>query len=237
MVKEEISALDGMFDGNRDHYFAVGRSALRCIEVAMLAAGKKELERILDLPCGFGRVLRHLQSAFPGAQLTACDIIKEGVDFCAATFNAIPAYGQKSPDQIRLEGNYDLIWVGSLLTHFGNDDCTAFLEFFRANLRDNGLLVFTTHGRTVARRLQDGVLNYGLDSGGLKHVLKQYAMTGFGYANYPASIPGIGENYGVSLSSPCWVYKVIDQMPGMRLINYTEQGWDDHQDVVSLIRV
>ena len=61
-----------------------------------------DVKRILDLPCGHGRVLRYLSAAFPEAEITACDIMREGVDFCASTFGAIPVYSQDDPQQIPL---------------------------------------------------------------------------------------------------------------------------------------
>jgi SAM-dependent methyltransferase len=237
IVNGDISGEDGMFAGSRDHYFAVGESALHCIEVSMFAAGIKTFESILDLPCGHGRVLRHLQSAFPGAQLTACDIDRGGVDFCAATFGATPVYGHNSPHEVRLQGNYDLIWVGSLLTHLDLGDWAAFLELFRVNLRQRGLLVFTVHGREVADRMRKRPAGYGLGPTEISRVLKQYAIEGFGYASYPIATPGVGDRYGISLSSLNRVYGEIEKMPAMQLLNYTEQGWDGHQDVVTLLRL
>ena len=119
LVNDQIAPDDGMWDGNPSHYFGVGQSALHCIKVSMLAAGIETFTNILDLPCGHGRVLRHLQHAFPRAQLTACDINMSATEFCARTFGAAPVKGYESPGKIALQGNYDLIWVGSLLTHFG----------------------------------------------------------------------------------------------------------------------
>jgi SAM-dependent methyltransferase len=236
MVNDEISEHDGMFDGNRDHYFAVGQSARRCIEVAMFAAEIQAFENILDLPCGYGRVLRHLQLAFPGAQLTACDIDRKGVEFCAATFGAKPVYGHPSPRDIQLEGNYDLICVGSLLTHLDSAGCAAFLGFFRANLRRGGLLVFTIHGRMVADRMRAKVSDYGLGEAGVSRILPPHTAEGFSYVSYPVTTPNVGDDYGISLASPCWVYKQLEALEEMRLVNYTEKGWDNHQDVVAFVR-
>lgn len=52
-VSEEISPDDEMLvdesvPGAREHYFIVGRSVLRCMEVTMLSAGKAGAGRILD---------------------------------------------------------------------------------------------------------------------------------------------------------------------------------------------
>src|SRR5437870_5495298 len=108
-----IAANDGMVlrdhppDHALSHYLESGRAALT-------AAGKTDVRRILDLPCGHGRVLRVLKAAFPGAALTACDIDRDGVDFCASRFGAEPVYSVEDPGRIPVRGPFDLIWVGSL---------------------------------------------------------------------------------------------------------------------------
>lgn len=82
--------------GNDEHYFRVGLSALECIESALHIAKKStdDIKSILDLPCGYGRVLRTLKAAFPGATVTACDISKDGVDFCKNILGAKPLYSK-----------------------------------------------------------------------------------------------------------------------------------------------
>ena len=52
-------------------YLASAQWAFRRIRLAMLAAGKVSAERILDLPSGYGRVLRVLKAAFPEAEIPA----------------------------------------------------------------------------------------------------------------------------------------------------------------------
>src|SRR6185369_2876695 len=114
---EEISPHDPMFTANSaGHYFDVSRSALSCIKLALLAADKTQVQRILDLPCGYGRVLRRLKAAFPQAVLTACDRDQDAVDFCALTFGATPVYSYDDHDSLIRSGTFDLIWCGSLLT-------------------------------------------------------------------------------------------------------------------------
>lgn len=220
------------------HYIGVGQSALHCIRVAMQAAGIGSFTNILDLPCGHGRVLRHLHDAFPGARLTACDLNIPGTLFCAATFGAEPVPGHESPGKIALRGNYDLIWVGSLLTHLNEKACVEFLDLFHANLAPNGLLVFTLHGREAERRMRQGVSTYGLEPEGMSDVLKQYAARDFAFRSNRGdqNALGISSDYGISMTSPCWVFQQARRLEDMRLVSYTERGWDDHQDVVSFLR-
>ena len=89
-VPELISPNDTMFSSNPNssYYFSTGQSALRCIKLAMLGVDTGEPSRILDLPSGHGRILRALRAAFPQAELTAGDINRDGVDFCAQALGA-----------------------------------------------------------------------------------------------------------------------------------------------------
>jgi SAM-dependent methyltransferase len=237
-MNDQIAPDDGMWDGNASHYFGVGESALRCIKVAMMAAGIETFTNILDLPCGHGRALRHLQHAFPGAKLTACDINLSGTEFCARTFGAKPVEGHEFPGEIALEGNYDLIWVGSLLTHLSEKTCMDFLDVFRGNLCRNGLLVCTIHGRKVADRLRQGISSYGLDPAAISGILEQYSQKDFAFCSnrLDQQILGITSEYGISITSPCWIFSQVARLQDVRLLSYTENGWDNHHDVVSMIR-
>src|SRR3954452_15793510 len=82
-VITEISPDDGMYAHDpspdaRMAYFAHGRVALDVIRLALLAAQKETVEAILDLPSGYGRVMRFLKAEYPDAELTACDVIRDG---------------------------------------------------------------------------------------------------------------------------------------------------------------
>lgn len=226
-----IAEKDGMYAGNMDHYLHVGRSAVQCIKLALLAARKEPPERILDLPCGHGRVLRAIKVAFPKAQLTACDILEDGVDFCAKEFEAVPVYAKEQPEDIKIQSRFDLIWCGSLLTHLNADRWTAFINLFNSLLAPDGLLVFTTHGRWVVQRIRCGEEPYGLESDRLEGLLKRYDQKGFGYGSYPWT-----EHYGISVSSPAWVCAQLEKLANLRLLNFTERGWDNHQDAVACLR-
>jgi len=188
--------------------------------------------RILDLPCGHGRVLRHLRADFPKAEITACDILKDGVDFCARTFGAVPAYFDPDPGRIELPGTYDLIWCGSLLTHLPESGWDGFLKLFTRHLDPGGVLVFTTHGRWPAGWLRSGAKrNYGLSPEKREEVLSGYDSSGFGFAQY-----GAGPGYGVAFSSPAWVCgKLAARLPDFRIVSLGEAAWAGHQDVVACV--
>ena len=227
----EIAPDDEMLHGNVDHYFDVGASALSCVEAALKTARRdpSTIRSILDLPCGHGRVLRFLRKAFPVAQLTACDLNRSGVEFCARTFGAIPVVSQVEIDRIPLHGGFDLIWCGSLLTHLDEHQCAAFLRLFHRQLARGGLVVFTLHGRACEAELASGRNKCDLDDRLIATLLDDCRRRGFGYVDYTAQ-----SGYGFSLARPSFVLERFIQHSSWQLVGYHENGWDKRQDVVCL---
>ncbi len=232
-VSRELAPGDGMYFGDEAHYFDVGESALHAIETALGAARrpKSTVRRILDLPCGHGRVMRFLRKAFPAAELTACDLDRGGVAFCAEHFGAVPVVSHVEPAEIPLAGAYDLIWCGSLLTHLARDKWRAFLEVFHQRLQPGGMLVFTSHGRHCEPELTAGKNRFDLNERQVAQLLAGYRGTGFGFVDY-LDQPG----YGFSLVAPEFVMAQFLRHPPWQLHGYHENGWDKRQDVISLRR-
>jgi SAM-dependent methyltransferase len=228
---EEISPRDVMHRSDPDRYFTVGRQALDTVERFMTLVGLENPRSILDLPCGHGRVLRFLRARFPEASITACDLETDGVDFCATTLGARPVYSTTDLTKVPLDGEFDLIWCGSLLTHIHADQWRAVLRVFADHLRESGLLVFTTHGRFHARRLRSGQTTLGLSEWGAKTILSDYERSGFGFRSYPGQ-----DGYGISLSSAAFVCSQVLATPRLRLAAYQERGWSDHQDAVACVK-
>ncbi len=173
---------DMMYEGDPTHYFSSGYSALFCIRRALDKAASKSPESILDFGCGHGRVLRSLAADFPHAGLTAADVDSGGVNFCAKTFGAIPMYSDTDFSRLVFNTKFDLIWVGSVFTHLRSERWMGLLEVFRSILTEDGLLVFSTHGSEVERRLREGQCRwYGLEAERVAKILRDYDERGFGY--------------------------------------------------------
>ena len=220
-----------MYSGNLDHYMAVGRSAMHNILGALQAAGSDSPPTILDLPSGHGRVTRWLRAKFPEARLTACDLNRDGADWCAKTFGARPVYSLPDIRSLELDETYDLIWCGSLLTHLDWTAWRAFLRFFPARMNPGGVLIFTTHGRLCAEWLHMGRMDYGLKPEVIAGIVADYRRCGFGYRDYPNS-----HEYGISISTPQRVVALLQGLPELRILGYAEAAWDQHQDVTACAR-
>ncbi|CAN5680172.1 hypothetical protein BH18ACI4_BH18ACI4_14560 [soil metagenome] len=228
-VGTRISAGDGMYTGDGAHYYKVGLSAIRAIEKAIDAAQLGSVRRILDLPCGHGRVLRFLVRRFPQAEITACDLDRKGVNFCARAFGTKALYSDPSLDQFSATGQFDLIWCGSLITHLNDTGIRALLAFFARHLRPDGLLIFTAHGERVIQRLRDQEFEYGIALESIAPIIEAYRKEGFGFADYSGA-----SAYGVSLTSREWIRRAAAQI-GLQEVYFRARGWDDHQDVYGFI--
>ena len=220
---------DTMYHGNDAHYFAVGASALGAVLLALEAAGRREPRRVLDFGCGFGRVMRTLRAAFPGAELLACDVDADGVAHCARAFGARAVPGSTDLAAMEPLREVDVIWCGSVLTHLDADQWPRLLSYFAGALSDGGVAVMTTHGRRTAWRMEH-VTDYGLAPSDRASVLESYRSSGFGYCDQGQ------QGYGISVSSPAWALGQVGLVPELRTIGYVEAGWDGHQDVLSVAR-
>ena len=238
-VSREISPDDYMHATNPEAYFAIGESALRAIQLAMLAAGLERPGSILDFACGHGRVLRTLQAAFPDAELTACDLRPDAVAFCADVLGARGVVSALDPGEAELGGPFDVIWSGSFLTHVDEDIWRGFLDLSARALSPGGVLVFTSYGRlTVEGLLRPRRSTLDLTEEQVQQVLADYDRSGFGF--YPGFSPEL--RHGDAVASPAWVCSLFDSYPELTLVQYTEGGWGTArgawaQDVVACTKL
>ena len=219
----EISEKDDMLNESRAIYWNIGLSGLRSVKWAMSIIDMNAPSKILDLPCGHGRVLRFLQAAFPDAHVTASDIDPDAVEFCGRVFGVATFTSHYDPDRIELDEAYDLIWCGSLLTHIDTDRWESLLRFFSSHLSSSGILVFTTHGDWAAERLlRNAVIT--------PSQFKEFRRAGFAYEDYHHQ-PG----YGVSVSSMEWVHTFVEQNTDLEIMGDAERLWLRVQDVFACV--
>ena len=169
--------------------------------------------------------------AFPDAHISASDLDRDGVDFCAQEFHAEPLYAGADILEVKTSRSFDLMWCGSLFTHLESDRWASFLEFFAEHLRPGGVLVFTTHGRRPIQWMVEGIYGYGLSPDEQRRLLEGYVTQGFGFVS-PAN-----QAFGLSLSSTAFVCAQIERCRTLGLISVHEAGWSDHQDVVACVKL
>jgi len=177
------------------------------------------------------QVLRFITKFFPKAELTACDINQDGVDFCKNEFRAHPVYSKHNLKEFNIGKKFDLIWCGSLATHFDINNTEDLLNFFHRHLNVGGLLVFSMHGRRVIEYLRTRECTYFLDNDSIEKILSEVQESGYGYADYP----GV-KGYGISTAIPEWVKASLEKVGKWRNYRCAEMAWLHHHDIYSVVK-
>ncbi|MBA9019207.1 methyltransferase domain-containing protein [Aminobacter ciceronei] len=113
---------------------------------------RQDVSKVLDLPCGHGRVSRHLKLLFPTAEMFYCDIDAEGADFCARTFGGTAIHSQPDLLQVGLPRSLDVIWIGSLFTHVDRKRTADWLGYLADHLSEQWRVAVKTVDNPRHRR-------------------------------------------------------------------------------------
>ncbi|HEX4363789.1 MAG TPA: class I SAM-dependent methyltransferase [Solirubrobacteraceae bacterium] len=213
-------------DPDAAHYARVGASAVAAIERALSEADRAfgDVRSCLDMPCGYGRVLRRLAQEISPERITACDINRRAIRFCAREFGVTPLRSTPSLDCMRL-GRHDLIWCGSLVTHLDEWRVAQLLRSFCEALEPGGLAIVTIHAEPPASGefapLRDEI-GAALEQRGEFHVAYENALFDYGHAWH----------------TPEYLSDAVSTASAghLRLVSHQPRGWDDHQDVLAFQR-
>lgn len=210
-------------DAGGTHYARVGHSAVAAIGRSLADAGRGlgDVESCLDMPCGYGRVLRLLAREIAPERITACDINRQAIRFCATQFGVKPLRSTPSLDGMRL-GHHDLIWCGSLVTHLDEERGGQLLRSFASALLPGGVAVVTIHAEPpTTGQFAD------------RHDEIAGALREYGHFHVPYGSALF--EYGHAWHTPAHVTHAFTTASGgrIRLVGHQPRGWDDHQDVLA----
>jgi hypothetical protein len=180
------------------------------------------------------RVLRFFRAAFPQSEIYASDLLEDGAEFCCTSFGAKRFGSFVDISNIEFPTENDLIWCGSLITHMSDSRAVVLIDKLFNSLSANGILLFTIYGRAYPRYLNS--MAPMMKPHEWDNVVRDYYRLGYGYQVY--STRECSETqYGVSLTSPGWVYEnLIHSRDDRLLLFFAEKGWYEHQDVVAIQR-
>lgn len=218
-------------------YYWMGFTAMDSINEGLARANidRTNIKAILDFACGYGRVCRALRASFPEAAITACDIDRGGVAFCAEKFGTQPAHSDEKPEDLALTDPFDLIWVGSLFTHLPKNDWRGYLKKLCDLTAPNGLLVFSVAGKFVFDLAVAGDY-FGLKREDIAAVQADYEKCGFAYAQYPETVTK-HSNIGRTFVTEEWVKKEITNIGDMRYVCNIQRGYSRRQDVIVVAKL
>jgi SAM-dependent methyltransferase len=214
-------------------YAERARNVIGLIEEALSKAGRTfdDVERWLDFGCGYGRVVRFLVGRVPAERVFVSDVVDEGVDFCAAEFGVHPVYSQAQLDRVSL-GSFDFIYAISVITHLNEQNSIAFLRLLGESLAEDGIALFTTHGRWS---IENAGL-YGPEYEARKHEIAALVQEqGVAYSRYEFA----DDDYGMTWHSREYIEAKMAELhgPGIVPIMFRPHALDGHQDVYAFQRV
>lgn len=210
-------------------YLASGYQAAAFVAETVAATRSVEpADDGLDLGCGYGRVLRHLVRSFPHTRWTAADIDQAAVRFCSREFGARGVVSTPDPGAVRFPiASYDIVWLGSLLTHIDADDCAGLAQVLARHTGARAVLAFSTHGASLVEDLDR--FGPGMESD-RSLAASDLAANGFAYVPYPHYRDG---SYGISFHDPAYVDKVLHDAFGGRIdrVDFRPRAWADVHDL------
>lgn len=148
-------------------YLAEGKKIVRTMRGIVRNAGADEttMRRILDFGCSSGRLIRWLKPLATQAEIWGVDITAHHIAWCKQHLSP-PFYFALTTTMPHLpfeDGFFDLIYAGSVFTHFDDLTDAWFLELRRI-LRPGGLLYVTIHDNNTIRLLEGEYRDWPLAS-------------------------------------------------------------------------
>ncbi|MEX1024388.1 MAG: class I SAM-dependent methyltransferase [Planctomycetota bacterium] len=177
-------------DELRATYMRSGHDTLRYVEDALRQAGRPlgKSRRVLEFASGFGRVTRHLVRVVDPKHVWTSEILEGADKFSAANFGVHGVGSAAAPEELPLEGEFDLIFVVSLFSHLPQTTFARFLGALYERLSDDGVLLFSTHGPAVVPDVALDARGFGYDTGS-----ESLALSGDEYGTTAVTIPRVGE--------------------------------------------
>ncbi len=124
---------------------------------------------MLEVGCGYGRIVRELRKRMPSARVYVSDVIDEAAQFTAAEFGAhyMPPLEKAGAE---FGGRFDLVYLLSVYSHLRRDIAAANLRRVAAVLKPGGVAVMTLQGQGSADTVERYKL-YWLDKNRLLQAL------------------------------------------------------------------
>lgn len=178
---------------------------------------------VLEVGCGYGRIVRELRKRMPSARMHVCDAIEHAARFTATEFGAryMPLLEQAGD---KFDGQFDLVYLLSVYTHLRRDMITANLRKVAAVLKPGAVAVITLQGQDSAEMAERYKL-YWLDK---TQLLQSLARDGYYYTKYPYYYAEYGMTW---FSRAVFEQLARETAPELSLVSFHPMGLDGHQDV------
>ncbi|ABD87386.1 class I SAM-dependent methyltransferase [Rhodopseudomonas palustris] len=137
-----------------EYYFGSGRKSANNLRAVLEADTTIDPDcrfSLLEFASGYGCVTRHLPTELPNAEITACDIHQEAMDFISREMKIDTALSQTKPSLFNIGRQFDVVFALSFFSHMPDRTFGPWLEELFRHVKPGGFLIFTTHGETSMR--------------------------------------------------------------------------------------
>jgi SAM-dependent methyltransferase len=179
---------------------------------------------VLEVGCGYGRIVRELRKRMPWARVTVSDVIESAARFTASEFGAqyMPPLEEAGAEY---DGRFDLVYLLSVYSHLRRDMVAANLRRVSAVLKPGGVAVITLQGQGSAETVE----RYGFYWLNKNELLQAMAHDGYHYEKYPYYYA----DYGVTwFTQPAFDRLVRETTPELTAISFRPMDIDGHQDTL-----
>jgi SAM-dependent methyltransferase len=136
---------------DREAFASVGALAAREINEALARAlGRPVVGAALDFGCGCGRIAQPLVRLWPNVRLHGVDVDSRAIAWCQSHLSGDYRVLNAVDRLPFVSETFDVVYAISVFTHMNEREQFAWLREAHRVLRQNGLLVATTHSPDLA---------------------------------------------------------------------------------------
>jgi SAM-dependent methyltransferase len=177
-------------------------------------------QTILDFASGYGNSSRHMPSIFRDIKVSTCDIHEEARQFNQEILGLTSHSSTSVPEDFQIP-EQDIIVTMSFFSHMPSATFGRWLQALARSLSPGGVLIFTANGYVTDTTGGTGIVVDG---------------RGFGFRPQSEQHDLAGQEYGLTISYPPFVFDAISRCPGLRLSRFHEGLWWTTQDTYVCVR-
>jgi hypothetical protein len=171
--------------------------------------------KMLEFASGYGCVTRHLSRELSDVMITSCDIHEEAMDFIKTKLKTETILSEAVPEKLKLNAEYDMVFALSFFSHMPESTWGRWIKTLFSGLKENGFLIFTTHGMASAKLFGDPVI----------------PSNGFWFLPDSEQKDLNLNEYGTTVVTPEYVISELYRQVRSPLVLYRYAFWWTHQDL------